>query len=284
MSFDPSLEEALAQAIAVGNEQPMPKEEVRVGDGIDPHRVFLIPGQDGQQARVVVEPAPEYRPEVKRGSVVVLDPESFGTYYNVHKEPGTKVEAFLGGGAGAAYKTPRIMATIDGHSAEFAGRQAHTLTLQCQYTPEWAKIKALSGHEMSQEAFAEFLDDMAHCFSRPSAADLAEIVLNLEGKNDVTWSSKLNRVTGGVQVAYSEDVTLTMKQGIVFPTQGEIVAPVFEGSRPEQYLVKFRYRVKDGGLKVLFVVDQFEKIEREAFNDIVSQVKLVTGASVLMCP
>ena len=271
MAEEFKLDDALGTALNLGKETARPAVTLVNTEDTDPH--YIVRKPDGG---VEFVPSKFHSPNFKAGSVQVLDVPSFAAYHKKHEETGTKVVASVA--------SAQVVSTFDWHEQEFAGRGVHNLTLVCQRTPEWQKLKSANGKTFSQESFAEFLDDMAHCFDKPDSAALAEIVLNLEGTNNAAWASKIDRVSGGVQIAYTEEAQAKTRSGVLFPTQGEVVCPIFVGGPPMQFLVKFRYRVKDGSLTVGFVLDQTDRWEREAFLATVAQVKEATGATVLLAP
>jgi uncharacterized protein YfdQ (DUF2303 family) len=279
--LDSKLEhcDALSEALGLGAKQALPTVETVNTDDVTPFFIVKKPGINGENggtAEVEFVKSTFHAPTFKAGNIVVVDVPSFGAYYEKHESNQTSVQA--------SYSKAEVRATLDWHSTEFPGRGEHVLTLSCQRTPEWKKLKESSGKTFSQTQFAEFIDDLSHCFERPDPAGLTEIVLNLEGKNDATWNSRIDRVSGGVQIAFTEEPQAKTASGVVFPTQGTVVTPVFVGGPPVQFLVKFRYRVKEGTLTVGFVLDQIDRWEREAFLGTVAQVVETTGTTVLMTP
>lgn len=279
MSDDGTLDDALSTALSLGAAQAMPDVKLVNEEDVGPHYIVkrpATPGMDGGEAGVDFVKSDFHAPTFKSGSVEVLDVPSFAAYFAQHKSDQTMVKGSLG--------QAKVTATLDWHSPEFPGRGVHSLTLVCQRTPEWSKLKAASGKTFGQEAFAEFLDDLDHVFETPDPASLREIVLNLEGTKDAAWTSRIDRVSGGVQIAFTEEAVAKTKGGMVFPTQGTVVCPVFVGGPAVQFLVKFRYRVKEGTLTVGFVLDQQDRWERDAFLGTVRQVTEATKATVLLSP
>lgn len=267
---------ALAAALDLGSNHVRPEVTLTNEDDVRPFFTVKSPGTDEQPGSVQFVKSDFHAPTFKEGSVKVLDVPSFGAYFKLHSNDSTMVRA--------STSKSEVEALLDWHSPEFPGRGAHSLTLVCQKTPEWQKLKAASGQTFGQSQFADFIDDLTHCFETPDPAALAEIVLNLEGANNVAWNSRIDRVSGGVQIAYTEDAQAKTKAGVLFPTQGTVACPIFIGGPSMQFLVKFRYRVNEGNLKVGFVLDQTDRWEREAFLGTVKQVADATDAVVLLGP
>ena len=166
---------------------------------------------------------------------------------------------------------------------DLSDRADHVLRLNCTKTPEWSKLVALHDRQMGQDSFVDFLDNWSYLFVQPDAASLRDIILNLEGANNVTWASKYNPTTGGMQLSYSDDAATSGGSGkVTFPTKGTVQLRVYEGGPVETVLVHFRYRVsKDSGaLSVGFFVPGIQKVERDAFRNICQQVTDAVDAQV----
>lgn len=270
------LDRALASALGLGAALSRPTDRLVDQEDVVPHYVIEVPGIGDSPGCVSLVKSDFHAPTFKSGSVQVLDVPSFALYFAKHESDSTKTSASVG--------QSEVTSTFDWHSQEYPGRGVHSLSLVCQKTLEWQKLKNASGQTFSQTKFADFIDDLSHCFEKPDPAQLSEIVLNLEGANNAVWNSRFDRVSGGVQIAYTEEAQAKTKSGVLFPTQGTVACPVFVGGPPVQFLVKFRYRVNEGSLSVGFVLDQIDKWEREAFLATVKQVEEATKAKVMLAP
>ena len=264
---------SLVAAIELGASTSRPKVEIVNSLGVTPHYIVRSPNGACEFVK-----SQFHAPNFKTGLIKVLDVMSFTEYFKKHSGGNTLVRANC--------SQVEIEAVLDWHGKDVddAGRGDHCLKLVCVRTLEWSKMKASNGKSMSQSEFADFIDDLSHCFEVPDPASLTDIVLNLEGANNAAWLSKFDRVSGGVQIQYTQEAEAKTKSGVLFPTQGTVVMPVFVGGPPMRFIVKFQYRVNEGDLTIRFVLDQCDRWEREAFLETVAQTSESIEREVLLSP
>lgn len=226
------------------------------------------------------------RPRRKRAMVQVDDGESFVRYVNNHKQPGTALygRANLSGGSFAA--------VIDGHEGAVDGspeqRPAwgeHRVSYVMEQTPEWKRWIGSNGQPISQQAFAEFIEDMLADIQKPSGIDMLEIAKSLVMKNDVNFSSALRLDNGQVQLSYVETVEQKAGQGgaMTVPTEFELALQPFVGS--PRYLVKARLRTKltpQRTVQFTYLLDRPHKVVETAFKEVREKIAADTSLPVLL--
>jgi len=271
------LSRALEAAYEAGSGAPMPVYEVVREEGSDPFLIVSTPGLAGQQASVKLQDLPNLPRGYVRGTEEVLDVPSLKAYFDVHKSASTMAYANM--------KDASVEIVFDDDLPGKPGRGEHKCKLLCVRSNEWNAIRSASGTWKTQEHFAEFIDEMSHVFEEPDPAMMQSVVLNLEGTNNVSWKSHIDRTSGAVQLSYTEDASAKPAGSMQFPSKGTLVARIYESSPPQQFAYKAQYRVSpEGKLSVRFVVDQFERHERDALKHVQAMVAEATGIPVLTCP
>lgn len=201
---------------------------------------------------------------------------AFNTYVNRFADnnsvifvdiPGGKIKAVLD------YHKAEPYAANDGNATPRHGK--HIATLHCQYTTEFAKIKAASGQKFTQENFALFLEDIIPHISSPDAATLQEVVGTLQAKTNVDFKSGFRTDNGQVSLEYSE--TIEAKAG----TKGHLSVPqsisfglqIHRGGKAYVLPARFRYRISSGELTLWYDIDQLDHAIETSMNDTVSIIK-----------
>ncbi|MEN3969920.1 DUF2303 family protein [Acinetobacter sp. BWR-L5] len=177
----------------------------------------------------------------------------------------------------------KIQAVLDYHEAtpvEEYGSNAkqrlcsHKAIFNVQQTPEFKKISEKSGESMSQSDFALFLEDVMPYINQPAAAELYEIVSTLSAKTSVDFKSGVRTDNGQVSITYNENIDasagregkLNIPEQIVFGIQ------VHRGGSHYALPARFRYRIKDGNLRMWYDLDQLEKAIEKSMEDTVTYI------------
>jgi uncharacterized protein YfdQ (DUF2303 family) len=168
-------------------------------------------------------------------------------------------------------KEQSVVAVIDDHegfSSTAEQRQnhgRHRAHLKLLQTPEWAKLQSVNEEQMSQLAFAELIEDLAHVVFEPDAADLFEIAQTFHAHKDASFSQIQRLRDGTISVGYHEDLTasagnesgkIEIPNIIVFK-----VAP-FEGEEPTSLQALLRYRLNGPKLTLGIKLVQPEEVIR----------------------
>lgn len=226
----------------------------------DGRGIVVIP--TGYKAEAVEHLVEKYLPNPRRKKIKVAltTPESFIAYVSEHKLANTRI--FVTGDKTA----PVFTAIIDLHTKEKTSWNEHVAVFACEPTEEWKRWIENDKEQMSQNLFAEFIEENQELFLSPKGAELLELITNLEAKVDVAFNSAIKLANGNVKLGYTENVSMTggatgSQQGqIEIPTGFEVGVQPFEGL--DGYKIKCRLKYRIGGGKVSF---WYEMVDRHLF-------------------
>jgi len=227
------------------------------------------------------------QPVSVRAEVELYDVVGFGAYVNRFKGPSTLVFADERNG--------RFTAVIDYHDPVSGQGLAigpqwlrNRAFLQLQHTDEWNEWLAQDGVEkaMSQEAFAQFLEDHIPQIAAPAGAKLVEMARNLEATVSGKFNSAIRANDGSVNFAYVKDVqaTSTSVDGkVALPTEVQLMLKPYE-SLADRYQVvgKLRYRISGGRLALWFDLFGVDEAIEQAFGDLTAAVTAQVSPTVVL--
>lgn len=231
-------------------------------------------------------------PRAQRGQAQLGDADSFAAYVNRYKVPGTLLTGDANEQGGS------FRALIDYHPATvgsevLAAWTEHTAELKLLATPEWARWLALSGKDLDQRTFAEFLEDNAPDVAVPEGEagkgfptqqELLSVAGTLQIKTDVKFASSLRLQNGQVQLGYVETIDGGHGQdgSLKIPERFGLALAPFRGT--PKYLVTARLRYRGTGGKALFRIEleRTHKIVESAFADVRKKLHELTGLNPLL--
>lgn len=240
---------------------------------IYPGKLYLVAGTDGKIEQIDTD---EYdaRPRTKVLNQNVADFDSFAAYLNKHGVPGeTEI---------SAHETEGVFsAVVDAGTGEEAGWRRHLVKLTLTPSDEWKTWTALSGKLITQEQFAEFIEDNARNVVVPSSAELLEVAQSLQVKRGVDFESGTRLSDGNVQFGYRETTTATAGTAgsLTIPATLDLALAPFRGGAPYRVPATFRYRLVEKRLALGFKLQNADQIRREAFAEISAQVETYTEQS-----
>lgn len=224
----------------------------------------------------------------KRATAVLATAESFASYINAFKDTGTLLVG------NADERAGRFTAFLDYHEPIGKPRWTeHTAVMNLEPTPEWTRWLGISGRELDQRTFAEFVEDNAIDLTVPEGEagkafptqqDLLSVASTLQIKTDVKFASSLKLANGQVQLAYVENI-----EG-VYGAEGKMTMPerfaiaVAPFRCTPKYLVTARLRYRGTAGKAVFKVEieRPHKIVEHAFNDVIAKLGELTGLRALV--
>lgn len=172
---------------------------------------------------------------------------------------------------------PLLVAVIDDNpkGQEGAGwRSEFTLTYQPPHSPEWKRWTACSGKELSQDEFAQFLDDnLADVTTIPSAAkgeypspvELLEMARNLSIHTNGSFERLIDPTNGtGKLVIKDEHAAYSTKIWKHFP----LALRVFDGGKHYHVDARIRFRLVNGKALFTYSLHLADEIARTAFQEI----------------
>lgn len=211
---------------------------------------------------------PEYKdqPDRKTGTTTVRDAVSFLAYWTKHSDSASEVYADA--------EKLTITAVLDAHLASAARWGGHHLHIALRETEAWKQWMRCDGHLLSQDAFAEFLEDHLPELLDPDSATMLEIAQSFQAAVKVDFQSATRLSSGQRQFQYVE--TQTSKAGqkgtLSVPETFTIGLVPFEGSEGYKLTARLRYRITPDGLKLGYKLERPDDIRRTAFADVVKAI------------
>ncbi len=269
--------EALLEVLAVGGSIAGPS---RVADRAIPSAVVI----EGDGTRYKSLEHLLEKPAVLRSRVELLDVDSFVAYVNRF--------ARRGAGASAHDDTLALFADIDETSVSFTGiidyhssrslqaeRGAHRVFYRCAPTPEWRRWTESNGRKMSQEEFAQFIEDNAPEMVAPSSAQMMEIALSLEARTTGEFKQATRLENGALSFRYSEsiDAKAGLNGDLEIPAEFEIGVAPFVGFSAFRVKARLRYRLNSGKLILWYELVRPHKIIEECGREALAKVTEGTG-------
>ena len=225
------------------------------------------------------------KPRRKRATVALIDTGSFIEYLNTHKVAGQTTVFGLATEQGGSFN-----AILDYHGgAEVSNAGApnwgdHTATLTLATTPEGRRWTAKSGELMSQEAFAEFIEDNLNDIIRPDAAAILDIAQLLVAKKTVNFKSGKRLANGETKLEYVETIESTggkTNDTLAIPESFVLGIVPFVGADGVEITARLRYRISDSGkLSFAFILNRPFKVIENAFLLARQAIEEKTGLTV----
>jgi len=232
--------------------------------GGQPHRIDLT--------------GPEFQdlPKRKAGTTTVRDVASFASYWGKHSVAASEVYADR--------DRLTVTAVLDAHGGTTPNWGGHRLVLALKHSSAWTAWKGADGREMTQAAFAEFLEDNRADISRPTAAAMLEVAQSIQAVSKVDFASGFRLVDGQRRLTYTE--TIDAKAGqrgeLAIPAEIVLRLPVFNGATVgDELTARFRHRIADGQLRLSYRLDRPDDVVDAAFEGVVSEVAEQCAATVL---
>jgi len=212
-------------------------------------------------------------PMRKRGKVHMNDAASFNAYVNAEATPATRLYGQL--------NPPAFCAVFNDHASE-PGWGDYGVSYDCPLSIEWKTWTANSGKTMTQEAFAQFIENNLPDIAMPPAADMLEISRSLEAKKKVNFASGVRLSNGQNELVYEEQVSGTAAKGkLNVPEAFTIGIPVLEGGERYAVTARLRYRIQEGGkLSMWFELVRPHKIVEDAASAVWKAIEEGTGKRI----
>jgi uncharacterized protein YfdQ (DUF2303 family) len=229
----------------------------------------LVP--DGYQlVSNLIDPAVEAlrsAPRRVRGDVTVTDTASWLAYYGKHHDARTEVFGDV--------TASSVTAVLNAPGAGDPAWGDHRLTLQLQHSPAWLAWGALNGRMLTQEQFAEHIEDRTPDLVEPDAATMLEVAQTVRATTNVKFESGSRLHDGQRRFQYAE--TMEGKAG----TRGELTIPTALSLQLQVWrgvpivvpvTARFRFRISADGLRLAFVLDRVEDVLDAAWADLLGEL------------
>jgi uncharacterized protein YfdQ (DUF2303 family) len=187
-----------------------------------------------------------------------------------------------------------VCGVIDWHTAggppsERAGWARHRVEYKLEHTPEWKAWTGINGKAMSQDAFAEFLEENLPDIIEPAGASVLETASTLSGKRNVQFLSSRNLGNGDVGLMWKEETDAGggVNGDTKVPAELKLKLPVYRGAeKATTFDVKafLRYRIREGKLTFEVKLWRPEKAIELAFDEVAAALASELNARELQVP
>lgn len=224
-------------------------------------------------------------PRRKRAKVSFYEEVSFSDYVNRHKIDGA-THIF-----GRATENAAGFTAIVDYHGQAEGKPAwgeHTAALTMEITPEWSRWMAKNQKFMSQQEFAEHIEDNLLDIILPEPAALLEVAQGLQGMKNVSFKSGRNLRDGAIKLEYVETIEVsgtTSRRDASFqvPEKFTIQVVPFVGANGVEIEARLRFRVgNDGSLSFAYILNRPYKVIEKAFSVTREDIEKTTGIKVLL--
>ena len=214
-------------------------------------------------------------PQRKTGTATMRDAASFIQYVIQEADERSRIYG--------SYNPPKFMAVFNDHSKSGAGWRDHRATFDCPLSVEWKTWVTSTGKQMTQEQFAQFIEDNLPDIANPPAAEMLEISRSLEAKKKVNFASGIRLSNGQNELTYTEEIQGTANKGkINVPELFTIGIQVLEGGQRYAVESRLRYRISDGGkMAMWYELVRSHKILEDAVKEAWIDIQNKTGVGIL---
>lgn len=239
-----------AETIARLAHDGVPVHEVLVGDSHGERPALLFFGNGPAGHRIVhvedLEPRGE-EPVRKRGTIEVYTPDAVVAYASRHLDVDRNT-------LWADVKGGRIVVVLNDHAETMdrAGWADHRVNLQMRRSDEWEAWTGLAGQWVTQEDLAVFLEEHLQDVAVPDGSTLLEVAQTFHATTDATFQSTKRLADGTQHLVWHEDVNATAGRGqqTAIPTDLTVLLRPWIGVDPVEVAGKFRFRIRDGALRL----------------------------------
>jgi uncharacterized protein YfdQ (DUF2303 family) len=238
-------------------------------------------------------------PKARKGTARLNEIESFIEHVNRFKDDDSAIFAETNAGG-----PPSLTAVIDYHKAGATGQPRfgqHRAFYPFPLSKEWIAWNATNGSPMTQQAFAEFIEENLLDVAEPAPENLTAAARAFAEKCGMTFATpaKLLELSRGLQVNVEETVlqATSLASGerqiqfsekhtgadgapIKVPGAFLITIPVFRGDDAYQICVRLRYRKQAQGLVWLYEMFKATDVFDHAIEMACQKVANETGLPV----
>jgi uncharacterized protein YfdQ (DUF2303 family) len=210
-------------------------------------------------------------PRYIKQAVTLQTQDSLIEYVNRFKSAETVLFADISANA--------ILATLDYHAADKAGRVAHRAMLTLPFSEEWGLWTRISGKLQAQLEFARFLEENGADVQAPDAAELLEACRDLQAHRKVNFTKAVRTSSDNENFEFSDETKATSKGGIELPTKFKLGIPVYFGEPDTELFAFLRWALDTdkGGLSLGIALHRAEHVRQAVFKQIVAGVSDRTG-------
>lgn len=271
--LEPSTTESIARLAREGLEP----RNLQPDDG---RRVASVLVPEGTRHELIDLERYDTHPERKRGQVNLHEHTSFADYLFDHALPGTHVYADVRNGT--------VTAVLNDHTRVQRGDSQpgwgdHRATLDLRHSHEWVCWTQRNGGLMSQDDFAEHLEDNYVDIVEPDHATMLEIAQSIQASSSAEFKSKQRLQDGQVALRYEEQVEARagQKGDLTIPETFTVALRVYEGTLTTEMTARLRYRIRDGQLAIGYRLERLDDVRDAAFASVIDEIEQRAGHTCL---
>jgi uncharacterized protein YfdQ (DUF2303 family) len=179
---------------------------------------------------------------------------------------------------------PHFTAVFNDHGdhASAPGWRDHTASYACPLSVEWKTWTGKNKQQMTQETFAQFIEDNAPDCVTPDSATMIEIARTLEAKKKVNFASGIRLSNGENELTYEETIEGTAGKGkFKIPETFALAIPVLEGAERWRVDARLRYRIDgQGKLSIWYDLERPHKVLENAVREVWQAISHATGRPI----
>lgn len=225
--------------------------------------IYLVTDKDGAQ-RILDTEGFGKRPTKYVRAVDVHDTDSLIGYVKTHQQHQDGVEIWVSPGRDG--RTPVVTAVLDANAW-----RNHKVGLLFEQTPDWAAWLSISGTQLTQDKFSEFVEDHVDDIVTPSGATMLELAQSIRARSKSNFKSDKRLANGQTQLEYTETIDAQAGSAgtIVIPDEITLALQPFQGSKVYKVRAKFRYRISGGNLSLGVKLLNPERVVQAVLEDVV---------------
>lgn len=222
-------------------------------------------------------------PRRKRARVTLLDAPSFIDYIKRH---GSLTDSTIW--CETDYKKGDVdfKAIINDHGADDdkPAWRDHTATFSPEFSEEWKRWSGSNEKTFGQAEFANFIDnnlkDIVSTDGEgfPTGAQMLEMAISFEAKQDMRFKSAIRLQSGGVQMQFVQDDDKQTVEKMQMFDRFAIGIPVFWNGDAYRIEARLRYRVRDGKLTFWYELIRQDKTLEAATKTVIDMIREKTGS------
>jgi hypothetical protein len=149
-----------------------------------------------------------------------------------------------------------MVAALDYHSPDRLGRLAHYCSYEPQVHPMWEEWCNLSAMRFTQEELGHYLQERSKHIVYPSAAELLEAVLALQGSSNLVFGSEIPQGVGTTDVSVRQEQTLVSKRGQTpLPSHVQVALYICRGEPAVPAYARIQARIDNKSLTFQLLPD-----------------------------
>lgn len=172
----------------------------------------------------------------------------------------------------------------DQRSTLFNGWRDHRAVFAATFTPEFKKWLEHSSKAMSQQEFAEFIEDNYADLNGDDGQTLLNVATTIQATTGINFSSARRLTDGQTQLTYNEviDAKAGSDGALRIPQTFTLGVRIFKNGDGYKLAARLKYRLAGGGVKFWYELDRPERAVEDAFSGYVETVRTQSGYTVLI--